>query len=500
MKLFQYVLSFFVTMVLSIGLAGAQNQSDSWTLTESGLVEKIYQDATILSKLTAQEELSSSLSLEERSLYQPIWKNEVYYQNSNEKALASFIPTFGPTHGFQTGLYKRFTRGVEVQANLFSDLSSTKDNVIDHATRTGINLQAKIDLWKNLFGRLDQAKLQSKELALKKMALENQIAIRSFELEMRKVYWSLVAIEEKITISKKLLESASLQYKDSVSRKNKFIADATETDRYKAQVASRQATLYALEYQRDLARQEIKKFIPTLSSLHIEMGEYDREKAVNTVLACVMTIKQFDQAPWDHTLLDEILALIEKDYEQQKIIDESFDGIDVALQSEVQMSGVDRGYQDSFSDFSSNPKAGFQVGLMVDVPLGKSKNKVKSAKLRAQYESFLTNKKETQASVNAHQSQLLAMIDTLFASTKNYKENSATLSSNVQRIQKKYAQARVDVRDLVLEQDAFFQNALNEVDSHLAVMEVLLDYFKIFTLDPCPINQVYTAYYTPSER
>jgi outer membrane protein TolC len=465
-----------------------------WTLTEEALVEKIYTDATVLSRLRATEQNILSQQLEQEAAYQPTWKNELYYQNSREKALAFFIPTFGPTHGFRTGLAQDFSRGISGQANFFADLTNTNDGSIDRATRTGINLQGRMDLWRNFLGRMDQAKLQSQQLQLKKTELENKISLRTFELDLRKMYWSLVSIEEKLVLAEKLLEGAQRQYKDSLNRKKNYIADSTETSRYKAQVSDRQATIYALRYQRDTIHQQIKQFFPALAGHPLVMGEYDREQAVNQVLTCIDNIRAYSQTPWQYTPMDELLTFIEEDYKQRKILDDQYDNVDVALQTEVQISGVDRGYANSFEDFANNGKPGFSVGLMVDVPLGKAKNKVEHAKLRALEANFQAEHKETMAMVESQQSQLLAMIDTLFASMRNYKANTQTLQQNVSRLEQKYKQARVDVRDLVLEQDALSQNALNEVDAHLAVMQVLLDYFKIFTQDPCVINQLHVAH------
>ncbi|MEZ4819101.1 MAG: TolC family protein [Bdellovibrionota bacterium] len=484
----------YIGLLLLLASGNVLAANTSWVLTEDALVEKVYHESTLLTRQQSYQAQTDSMNLEEISRFQPIWKSKIYYQDSNEKGLASFMPTFGPVYGFSTGVMQKFSHGLDVEANFFGDLTSTTDSFIDKATRTGVNVKAKIDLLKNFMGRIDQAKLKSSQLQIEKTEIQNHMDMRTFELEMRKHFWSLVSIEKKISVANKLLETANIQYEDSLKRQKNFIADVSDTQRYKAQVADRKSTLYTLTYQKDLILQQMKQFFPPLSNATIEMGDYNIEQTTMAVLACVEQIKSYPRTPWDHTQMDELLAVIEKDYAQQKKVDQSIAGADLALESKVQASGVDRGFADSYADFASDAGIGVQIGLVLDVPLGSSKKKAEKAKHRFHYEQFLADQKETKATVEAQQSQLTSMVDTLYASMQNYDENNETLLDNISRMQKKYKQARIDVLDLVREQDALSQNALSEIDAHLAIMHILLDYFKVFTEDPCSINQLYTQY------
>ena len=97
--------------------------------------------------------------------YQWQWVSQINHSDSDEEAIASFIPTFGPTYTYQTGVQKKFSGGLSLDARVFADQQSTVDGNIDEATRTGVTMDFSIDLWRNLFGRVDRAELKDAKLS-----------------------------------------------------------------------------------------------------------------------------------------------------------------------------------------------------------------------------------------------------------------------------------------------------------------------------------------------
>ncbi len=53
-----------------------------------------------------------------------------------------------------------------------------------------------MDLWKNLWGRLDNQQYSGLNASKKKAAIQYQIDQKVFELNIRKIYWALVSNAE----------------------------------------------------------------------------------------------------------------------------------------------------------------------------------------------------------------------------------------------------------------------------------------------------------------
>ncbi len=115
-----------------------------------------------------------------------------------------------------------------------SDVQTFKDI---HTTIYALTLN--FDLWKDLFGKLTQKKLENAKVAMESANLQQKIEKKAFEVTVRRLYWGLVANNEKIKISKQLLGASRVQAKDAAKRQKASIADPGEVARYNAQVAQR---------------------------------------------------------------------------------------------------------------------------------------------------------------------------------------------------------------------------------------------------------------------
>lgn len=462
----------------------------NWTLTESSLVHQLKTTAPNI--LRANEAFYSSKfdELERKTEYQLNWVNRARYQDSDEKAIAAFIPTFGPTYRFSTGLQKWFQGGVALSADVFTDQQSSTDGVIDEATRTGVAVGLSIDLWKNLFGRVDSAEVENLVISRKRRELETSVSRRVVELELRKIYWALVANAEKTKVTEGLLQTARQQLNDGIKRQTQFIADKGEIARYRAQVESREASLNALKFERGLLIQALKNQLPELADKEIALGPYDTEAKVREVVACTHQIKAQKQIPWANTPMDEIVGLIEETYKNKQAINRRHSDVDVKLDSRFQMSGVDQGYSASYEDFTDAGKTGMEVGLTLTVPLGRTQSGAREAKEQRDYYAFLADKQKLLAEAQSRHTQIVYLVSLLQSSIHNLQQNSDNLKISIGESQKKFRQARISLNDLVNEQDSLLSSLLTEIDTKLEVINVLLDYFQIFTDDPCSINKV----------
>ena len=470
--------------------AGDDKAKTPWVLTEASLLQAIKEENPEQLRIKAMRDQAEYDSFVVQQDYQARWLSRLAHQNSEEKALASFIPTFGPTYRISTGLAKRLPVGVDLQGEFFIDQQSTSDRFIDAATRTGVLLSASVDLWRNFLGRVDKAKLQSKDLQFKKQALQAQISSRAFELDLRKTFWSLVANNEKIRVSEELLKSSRFQLKEGLVRSKRHIGDKQEIARYKAQVASREAALLSLEYSRDLLIQALKTQLPKLATANIVLGDYDRSQAVVEVLTCVSQIESSKGIPWQTTKWDEALAFIEQDFAEKQRQTARYAGPELKFSSQLQMSGVEKGVDDSFADFSDSGELGYNLALTLDVPLGRTRAKARKTQIARDAAEFAAEKQRIEARVQATHTQVVSLVRVLRQSVEKLEETNRNFRDSIQEMNKKFRQARVTVNEVVQDQDALLQSMLTEIDSNLQVIHTLLDYFKVFHDSPCKINNL----------
>lgn len=477
-------------IVVGLLLFSFEARAESWKLSEEKLIGEIKNSSPELLRIKSLEAESRYRTFDFEKKFRLESISEAEYKDSSEKAIASFIPTFGPTYFLSTGVQKRLKSGMSLNASLFVDQQSTTDGVIDQATRTGVVFNFSADLWKNILGRLDKAELKDIHLNHKRNQLQSEIDRRSAELNLRKTYWSLVANNEKLKAAKGLLRTAEKQLQAGVKRQGQYIADKGEIARYKAQVESRKASIDSFEYERDLLIRDIKAQVPSLSQKQIVLDVYDAPAKINEVLVCARRLEAERQTPWQNTKWDEIINLIEKSYEQKKKVTNTYSDIDLQLESQLRVSGVDQGYSDSADDFTNNGKLGGFVGLKLKIPLDDVTEKAQQAREEAEKNAFLSEKKNYLARVEAQHTQIVALVKLLQSALKNLDANSENLSKSLQSSQQKFRQARISLNDLISDQDVLFNNHITEIDTKLQVILTLLEYFKVFTEDPCSVNKM----------
>lgn len=459
-------------------------------LDEKKVVELARQEAPqALQIKTGQLQVKSQLAqLEDR--YETRFVGQGNYQTSKEKSIAVFIPTFGPTHLLSLGVEKTSAYGTSFGVHAFTDQRSTADGGIDRATRTGVQLKATLDLWKNWLGKQGANQLNSLRLRNEVQTLGSSVQQKGFELGLRKVYWSLVANQEASRISKGLLETAQLQLKQAKSRLRNSVGDAGEVARWSALVAARDGNLISLEYQRQLLYRQLKEQLPGLHNHQISLAPYDLDRAVNSVLTCTHSISQKKETPWDATKMDEMVKMLEDEYKGQKKVTSAHSDIDVKLSAEVQMSGVDTGTSASMDDFSDNGESGYSVGLSVSLPLGGQARKTEKVLADLDRQRFLSEKQVLLGRMSSQHEEIGPLIGLLQKSIASAQVNSTNLQKSLKVMNRKYRQARIPVSALINDQDALFQSLLAEVNIKLSVVHTLLDYFQVFTEYPCEINQL----------
>lgn len=479
-----------------VALLGSLTQAEElsplpkFTLTEKSLIKVIHQDSPDIRQIEA---LYSQTKYDEASLnkkYQAGWVTNAYVANSSEAAIASFAPTFGPIYEFSTGIQKAFPLGLNTSVKLVTNQQSSRNRVIDEATRTGLVVNISMDLWKNLFGRLDRAELGNQVIAREKARIQTLVNKHIVELNLRKIYWSLVANDAKLKIAQDQLATSEKQLRDTRRRRGQFTADAQEFARYSAQVESRKTSISSLKFQRGILVQNLKKALPALAGKNIIVGDYDTDAKVDEVLVCAVRLGTMQEVPWDNTHLDTLIGLVEENYKRKRIVSDRYSDVDLQMVGEFRANGVDRGFSDSFSEFTSNSNGAYSLGVKLTVPLEGTASRAREAKISADYLNFQNEKNRLVAEIGAQHSQIAVLVKMLNDAVNNIKQNNGHLEKSIRASERKFRQARIPLSTLINDQDLYFNSRLNEIDTKLTVVHTLLDYFQTFTDDPCSINKI----------
>ncbi len=413
-----------------------------------------------------------------------------YYQNSSEKGLASFIPVYGPTKTASLGLTKTTKFGTSVTASGFTENYSTTTGSIDNKSRTGLNLSVTMDLWQDIFGSLSRANLKGLKINDQRAKYEKEIAAKSYINNLRQIYWSLVANNESLKVSRTLFKITKKQLEDIKARRKSNIADLGDVARMEAQLSQRSSAIKRLEYDKELLYQRLREQMPSLNSKEISLAPYDMNKTITDVLSCSEAIKSKDKVPWDYTLFDEVLDLLKKSYAQTQKVTGKYNDPTISLSGEFQTSGVGEGYSNSYDDMRSDKRTGTALTLSVSIPLDGKKTKSQNINEVLDKKRYLAVRQRYLLQMEGNHSQILKTIDLLRAVVADQKRTGTMLETSLKVSQKKYRQARISLNDLIHDQDLLLQSNLSQIQAKLLVIHTILDYFKVFTETPCSLNKV----------
>ena len=171
-------------------------------------------------------------------------------------------------------------------------------------------------------------------------------------------------------------------------------------------------------------------------------------------------------------------------------LNETIDDWDVSLYTEATKLGKDYSYNDSFKEAQEGNDRSIQVGLALNIPLGSTKNNSESIKKLMDKKRLVATQEMTTSKLNSFHTQIVTTVKLLQDVVRNQQINSKKLSHSLKISDQKYKQARIDVSTLILDQDAYLQSNISELDTKLSVINTLLDYFSVFTETPCSINRI----------
>jgi outer membrane protein TolC len=466
-----------------------QPSSGPVRISEKGLVDMAQNSSPILQGIEAENQLAqlerSSLDAQYESRLNGEWK----YTESREDGLASFIPVFSPERSAGLGISKKLPVGMNIAVKGFQSQINAGP-VINAATRTGARVDLEVDLFKNFFGRIDRNALLEKESAAKKAELQAVIQRKGLLMDVRKLYWSLVANQLSLELSKQLVASAKKQLRDAQKRSNAGAADKGDVARSRAQVLSRQSSIYLFQYEREQLEYQLKKLVPALVDQKFLVSPEGIDEAVIGVLACVKSITQNKSGSPDHSSYYSVIDLTRKQFEGERKQAEATGDWDLKFVSGYQVSEVQAASNSSGPEFNGDPQDGYSVGLQLSIPLEGDIHDAELAQKRLVENKFKSEIRNLELQVEETHKQVSKSLVLLREAAAALNQNVENLSVSLGTTKRKYRQARISINEMIAEQDQLFSSQLNEISTKLQVIHALYDYFKVFNTHPCPMNEI----------
>ena len=488
---------FTILLIFSLNAASAVKQ-----FTEADLLTWSKESSPKLDEIQANLLSSQTQAGTTEEEYAPELFGQASYSETQERPIIQFLPVFSPVKLAQLGVRKKFGGGFQASVQAAADQRSAVSPVsgrYDNVTTTVVGLTLQMDLWKDLFGRISKAERENASLETKRSTLESEISSKAFAISLRRIYWNLVATEEQLKISKRLLVTASEQVADAKKKLKNSIGDAGEVARYTAQYASRQGQVIVLTYQKENLLKQLKTFLPQLGKEELVLAPYDLELTQKEVIECSGVIIKEAEIPYNFTKYDEVVGILRDLKSSKKSINERFSDVDVKLFGTLKSTGVGsdqvnptyyRGsYGNAYDDMRNNNRSGYEVGVNVVLPLGDAKEKLERTKTLYDEKRFRAQISQAESQVVSTHTQLAKSMGLIQEVIETQRLGTASLDKRLQVIRKKFTQARVSVNDLILDQDALLNSELSTIDSQMQAMNVLFDYFMIFTDTPCAFNR-----------
>jgi hypothetical protein len=481
-------------LVLSIAWEAQAQIADHVELSESQLMEiGSGEFSPQHSLILATQKQTEFIEQKNADMFNPKIIAEGSYAKTNEQPQFPFAPVFSPVTTYSLGLQKKFQRGLttELKSSLRKTLNAKEAPPLRDQAITVTEFNLSVDLWKNLFGRIDRSESQKLSIEKQKGQLTSKVSQKVFTVELRKIYWQLMANQEALMISQELAKTSEKQFRLAQEKLKRSIGDKGVVARYQAQAANRQANVTGLSFARQQLISLLNEKLPVLKKTNWKMPVLNLDTTVKKVMTCVDKIEKFANPPLEFTFYDELVALTNEQFEWQKKIDHEYDKIHVTFAGQLKTTGLDVNTSESLNDGFQENRTGASAGLQVVIPLDGHWRGTSSAKEHKQfYEKhlFYYQKHSWQAAMDARHEHLIRSIQFLKESLAAQKISKDALTTSLTSTQKKYEQARISESDLINDQDQLLVSELELIEIKYQVIETLLSYFTLFQEFPCEFN------------
>lgn len=483
------IIVLIILLVVFKAFAAPDKAGHKVVLTEALIKKMILEDPPGVQKINASFLAVEQELLAQKDRFSFMLNGEAQQFRSQERLLDRFDG--GVTRrasSYSLGLVKPTRYGIDLGLKAFESKSSNA--FIKDAANAGVAFSLSLDLYKNFLGRQTDNNLESASLNLKRAELEKKASLKSFESNLRKLYWALVANNEQKLLLTNLVDLSKKQYQEARRRQKSGVADAGEVARYRSQWTTRKASLLSLRYRAGEIKKSLKELLPDLNGKEIVIGPYSVDRTVGQVLTCSAKIRSYPKAPFNLTPYDDIVKYLNQEEKLKEKVVKTYDDPSVKLVGEYSSVGRDFGYSNALDNFSEDGQSRTSVGLQISIPIGGRKAATQEVQEKLNRSRYQAEARSNLSKIKAFHSETADIIGILKEVVHNQKETNKYLAQSLKVSRKKYKQARIGVQELISEQDSALQSQLNEIETNLTIINTLMDYFSIYNDIPCALNRI----------
>ncbi|MCB0307779.1 MAG: TolC family protein [Bdellovibrionales bacterium] len=474
---------------LSLSLFAFSAFSQELVLTEDGLLAFSRSQTPEILGLASEVENSKATQGEFRDQFNLRGFGSALYRETHEEPFISFQPVISPQSIFEAGLLKQFDKGIAAKVSVGIDnrkfeLTSGVENPSIVTLRAGL----EVDLWRNFLGRSNMLEQGVYASEIKQSEIYQNIGQYDFSIQLRSLYWNLIAIDQKIELTRKMHQLAKEQQREAEIRFRNRATDLSAVSLYRSQTATRASEVLLWQFQREQEVKRLKTILPTLKSSVVKLKAPTLELTKDQINQCIAVVEQHEQAPWEYTQYDDLIFELENLRNAKVRQALLYDDPDLKLSGEVFTSAVDPSGIDALGESLTEKRQGFQVMLGVQIPLGKSKTSER--KIQVENMNLEKQKIELQQKVITQHEFLRGSIELLVESIRNQNTNIVNMERRIKESRKKYNQGRISLSDFIVDQERLLQSDLALIDNQNLILQTLLSYLSIFSQTPCAFNRI----------
>lgn len=410
------------------------------------------------------------------------------YEDTNEQPQIPGTVTLAPIFTSSASLSKKLPLGMTGQLISSTYQQSSTNGLIDKQTTSTVKAQVSVDLWKNFLGKLDQEQLGTLNQEYHYTRAKQRLDQKNFEIDVRKIYWNLVANIEAQKKAKDLLLSSQRQLTEVTSKHQASVARDSDLARMKAQVSSRKVVIRSLQLQQTNLEEQLRLLLPELQSKLIRVEPVDISKTMTQITDCTMVLSNQSEDYLAESSYAQIFSALDQKFQHQTNLNRRYTNPTLKLNTSYRISTQEDRIDSSWSHLHDRNYTGYSVGLELSVPVGKSARRTQKVRHQLNKQSYLAERSQIEATLKARRKAVVDQINLLMMSMHEQQANTNYLQESKVANAKLYKQARITLLELIQEQDALLDSHLKEIDAYLLITNYLLDYFKLYSQTQCAFN------------
>ena len=130
------------------------------------------------------------------------------------------------------------------------------------------------------------AKKSSIDYGINEAKIKRNIELNSFFINVRKMYWTLIANDKMIKIYEELIKQSEKDLENTKQKFKSYVADKGDVAKSNANLNSRKANLENLKVQKQEIIKQLSYLLPDLNDKDVVVLSDNFEPVLNTLTSC----------------------------------------------------------------------------------------------------------------------------------------------------------------------------------------------------------------------